>query len=150
MARYGYSGKISRVDLTSRVITVEQIDEQFARKYVGGSGFGAKYLYDEVAPDVEWDSPENRLILAPGPLGGTTIAGSGTYSVVSKGPMTNLAGASQANGNFGAFLKLSGFDGLIVQGKSPGWVYLVVNDGSAEIREATSLEGKTLWIRNGR
>ena len=58
---YGYAGKILRVDLTSERITEEVLDEPTLRKWVGGVGFGAKYLYEEVPPGVEWDDPENRL-----------------------------------------------------------------------------------------
>jgi len=142
MSLYGYTGKILRVDLTTGNISSEETDAELTQKFVGGSGFGAKYLYDEVKPGTEWDSPDNRLILMPGPLAGTKIAGSAAFSVVSKGPMTNLAGTSQANGNFGAFLKFSGFDGIIIQGKSPKWVYLVVKNGKTELREAGHLKGK--------
>ena len=142
MSRFGYTGKILRVDLTTGVISTEETEEKLVQFFVGGSGLGAKYLYDEVKPGTEWDSPDNRLIIMPGPLAGTRVSGSAAFSVVSKGPMTNLAGTSQANGKFGAFLKFSGFDGIIVQGKSPKWVYLVLRNGLAELREAGHLSGK--------
>jgi aldehyde:ferredoxin oxidoreductase len=142
MSLYGYAGKILRVDLTTGKITEEKTSEELTRRFVGGSGFGARFLYDEVKPETEWHSPDNRLIIMPGPLAGTKIAGSATFSVISKGPMTNLAGTSQANGNLGAFLKFSGIDGIIIQGKSPEWVYLVVKNGVAELREATRHLGR--------
>ena len=109
MSRFGYTGKILRVDLTTGVISTEETEEKLVQFFVGGSGLGAKYLYDEVKPGTEWDSPDNRLIIMTGPLAGTRVSGSAAFSVVSKGPMTNLAGTSQANGKFGAFLKFSGF-----------------------------------------
>jgi len=106
---------------------------------------GAKFLYEEVPPGVEWSDPENRMIWATGPLGGTKVSGTGTFSVVTKGPMTNLAGATQANGFLGAFLKFSGFDALVIQGAAPQWSYLYIHDGKAELRGAIYLLGKDTW-----
>jgi len=142
---YGYAGKILRVDLTRGKITEEALDEETARKYVGGTGLGAKVLYEEVPAGVDWSDEGNRLVLASGPLGGTTVGGSGTVSVVTKGALSNGAVASQANGFFGAFLKFSGFDGMIVEGKAPKWVYLYIHDGQAEIKDASHLQGKDNW-----
>jgi len=139
---HGYTGKILRIDLTQGKISEEETSRDLAEKYVGGSGFGARYLYDEVRPGTGWDSPDNRLIIAGGPAAGTKVAGSGSCSIVSKGPMTNLAGTSQANGYFGAFLKLSGYDAIVIHGKSPELVYLSISDGKTELREAKHLQGK--------
>jgi len=100
-----------------------------------------KYLYDEVHPQTGWFSPENRIIFAAGPLNATAIGGSGSVSVVSKGPLTNGAGCSQANGYFGANLRLSGLNGIIVHGASESLCYLHVNSDSAEIRDAEWLRG---------
>jgi len=86
--------------------------------------------------------PENRLIWTSGPLAGSGLSGAGTFNVLSKGPMTNLAGSSQANGFFGAYLKYSGFDGIIFQGKAPSLVYLLICNGGGEIRDARHLAGK--------
>lgn len=85
------------------------------------------------------------MILASGPLGGTRVAGTGTFSVVFKGPMTNLAGATQASGFLGAFLKLSGFDAVVIQGAAPTWCYLYIHDGQAELRPAEHLMGRDTW-----
>jgi len=142
---WGYMGKILRVDLTSGLIKDEPLDPEMAEIYLGGSGFGAEYIYREVPPGVEWDDPENRIIIASGPLGGTIVSGTGTFSLVTKGPMTNLVVTSQANGLWGAFLKFAGYDGVIIQGKSPQWVYLHIDDGKAELRDATPIMGKDTW-----
>jgi aldehyde:ferredoxin oxidoreductase len=141
----GYMGKILRVDLSSEQISEESLDNETLRKYVGGTGFGTKYLYEEVPPGVEWSDADNRVMFFAGPLGGTKVSGSGTFSVVSKGPMTNFAGACQANGYFGAFLKFSGFDGIVVQGKAKKWLYLHIHDGTAKLRDAGHLQGKDTW-----
>jgi len=111
-----YEMRILRVDLSSERIDEVPVNNEVARKYVGGTGLGAKFLYEEVPAGVEWSDPDNRMMWFTGPLAGTRVAGSGTFSVISKGPMTNMAGASQANGFFGAFLRFSGLHGIIIQG----------------------------------
>ena len=142
---YGYAGKLLRVDLTNEKITDEKLDEATARKYIGGTGIGAKYLYEEVPAGVEWSDERNRMIIASGPLGGTSIGGSGTISVVTKGPLTNGAAATQANGFLGAFLRFSGYDGIILQGRAKRWVYLYIHNGTAELRDASHLVSKDTW-----
>ena len=130
------------MDLSGPRIQEEELGDQLIEKYVGGTGIGARLLYNEVPPGVEWNDPKNRIIFFSGPLGATRISGTGTFSVVTKGPMTNLAGCSQANGMFGAYLKFAGFDGFVVQGASPNLVYLFIHDGKAELRDARHLQGK--------
>jgi len=141
----GYAGKVLRVDLTRRVVKDEPLEAELAEMYVGGSGLGAEYLYREVPPGVNWDDPENRIIMASGPLGGTTISGTGTFSLVTKGPMTNLAVSTQANGFWGAFLKLAGYDAVVIQGRSDRWVYLFIGEDKVELRDASALLGKDTW-----
>ncbi len=126
-------------------ILEEKLDEGILKKWVGGVGLAAKYLYDEVPPGVEWSDPRNRLIWTTGPLAGSGVYGAATFNVTAKGPMTNLAGASQANGYFGAYLKFSGYDGIIFEGAAPNLVYLWIKDGKAEIRDAGHLAGKDVW-----
>ena len=141
----GYAGKILRVDLSDGSTSEEELDEVTLRKYIGGTCLGAKYLYDEVPPEVSWADPENRLIIASGPLGGTRVGGSGSFSVITKGSLTNGATSTQANGFLGAFLKFSGFDGIVVHGAAKRWVYLYIHDGTAELRDASHLLGKSTW-----
>ena len=141
----GYLGRILRVDLSNEKITVEPLDDSILRKFIGGAGLGAKYLYDEVPPGVQWSDPDNRLMFFSGPFGGTRYAGSGMIAVVSKGPMTNMAGSSQANGFFGTYLKFSGFDGVILQGAAKEWKYLRIHDGTAELCDARDLLGRDTW-----
>ena len=140
--RKGYGGKYLRVDLSSGRIESEQLDEETHRDYVGGSAYGAKVLYDEVPPGTGWSDPDNRLIWTTGPLAGTGVAGAATINIMAKGPMTNLAGSTQANGFMGAYMKFSGFDGVIFQGRADRLVYLVLRDGEATIKDAQHLKGK--------
>jgi len=137
----GYIGKMIRIDLTTSQTSIEELDVETIKKWVGGVGLGAKLLYDEIPAGVEWSDPENRIILTTGPLSGSGVFGAGTFNVATKGPMTNMAGSSQANGYFGAYLKFSGFDGVILQGKAPNPVYLLFRDGKLEIRDAGHLGG---------
>jgi aldehyde:ferredoxin oxidoreductase len=141
----GYVGKILRVDLSSGKLSHEGLDEAILKRWVGGVGLAAQYLYREVPPSVEWSDPENRLIWTTGPLAGSGVSGAGTFNVLTKGPMTNMAGSSQANGFFGTYLKFSGFDGIVIQGRSKGLVYLWIKDGKAEIRDGRHLAGKDVW-----
>jgi aldehyde:ferredoxin oxidoreductase len=140
---YGYTGKLLRVDLSNKSYNVEKLEEEVLINYLGGAALGIKYIYDEVKPGTEWSDPANRIFLGTGPLGGTRVAGTGGVAVVSKGAMTNGMGSTQANGYFGAFLRFSGFDGMIVQGQAPSWVYLYIHDGQVEIKDGTHLLGKT-------
>ncbi len=141
----GYAQRVLRVDLSRGLCTVEERDSAFWRTWVGGSGFGARTLYDEVPASVTWNDPDNRLIFASGPLAATAVMGSGTVSIVSKGPLTNGATTTQANGFFGAYIKLAGFDAIIVEGAAKSWQYLHLHDGKAELRDATSLLGLDTW-----
>ena len=145
----GYAGRMLRVDLGSGQTSDAVFDEATLRKWVGGSGIGAKILYDEVSPEVPWDDPENRLIIATGPLAGTKVMGSGTFSAVTVGPLTGGATTTQANGFLGAFMKMAGYDGVILQGKSERWVYLYLHDGVAELRDAEQLLGLDSWEMHG-
>ncbi len=137
----GYAGRFLRVDLSTGSLTEERWDADSLRKWLGGSGVGARILYDEVGSSVQWSDPANRLIMATGPLAGTTVMGTGTVSFVTKGALTGGATTSQANGFMGAYMKFSGFDAVIVQGQSPRWVYLYLHDGVAELRDAGHLVG---------
>ncbi|MEM2513725.1 MAG: aldehyde ferredoxin oxidoreductase C-terminal domain-containing protein [Candidatus Bathyarchaeia archaeon] len=131
-----------RVNLTKEDATIEDLDEETLRKYIGGTGLGAYILYKEVPPEVRWNDPENHLIVASGPLGGTIIPGSGTVSVVTKGPLTNGAVSVQANGFFGAFLRLSGFDGIVIKGVTRDWLYLYIDGEKVQFLDANKIVGK--------
>ncbi|MDD4363138.1 MAG: aldehyde ferredoxin oxidoreductase C-terminal domain-containing protein [Atribacterota bacterium] len=142
---YGYQGKYLRVKLTEKEITEEVYKEDILRNYLGGAGLGTYIMYKELEPSVSWLDQTNRLIFATGPVNGTKFGGSGGYTVVTKGPLTNGAATCVAQGFFGAYLKLSGFDGIIIQGIADEWCYIYIHDGIAEIRPASHLKGKDTW-----
>lgn len=141
----GYAGRVLRIDLTSQKIQEEELSDQVLRKFMGGVGIGAYYLYNEVPPNTNWSDPNNIIIIATGPLTGTSVGGSGSIVVVTKGPLTNGAASCEANGFLGAYLKFNGFDGIIISGAASKLSYLYIGNGKAEIRDAAYLSGKDTW-----
>ncbi|MFX0002050.1 MAG: aldehyde ferredoxin oxidoreductase family protein [Candidatus Hodarchaeota archaeon] len=138
----GYTGNILRVNLSNGAISIENPDEIFYRRYIGGEGFIAYYLLKEVPQGIDPLSPENKLIFATGPLTGFAIPGTGRNSVGAKSPLTGGFGEAEVGGHWGAELKHAGFDAVIVEGKGKNPVYLWINDGKAELRDASHLWGK--------
>src|SRR5215212_6584108 len=141
----GYAGRVMHVDLTTGQIGAEQLDAATLRRWVGGTGLGTKYLLEMVPPGMSWDDPDNPVILASGPLAGTKVSGTGTFSAVFKGPMTDQAGATQANGYLGAFLRMNGYDAIVITGRAERPVYLHIHDGAAELKDAAHLWGIDTW-----
>jgi aldehyde:ferredoxin oxidoreductase len=142
---YGYTGNLLRIDLTTGRIATEKLDPVVLRQYLGGAGLGLRLLYDEVPPSAKWSDPDNRFIIATGPLNGTAVGGSGCFTVVTKGALTEGAGYAEASGFLGAFLKFCGFDVILVQGKAEKLSYLNVYEGGAELRDASALAKKDTW-----
>jgi aldehyde:ferredoxin oxidoreductase len=136
---YGYTGRILHVGLTDRKIEVEDRDEAFYRSYLGGRGIGYHYLMKMVPPGVDALSPDNILVLATGVMTGSPLAASCRFAAVGKSPLTNTAAESEAAGYFGPELKRAGFDAIVLRGRSATPVYLWVNDGRAEIKDAAAI-----------
>ncbi|MFC2028048.1 aldehyde ferredoxin oxidoreductase N-terminal domain-containing protein [Chloroflexota bacterium] len=138
----GYAGKIMRVDLSSGTIT-DTPTANYTEKFAGARGIGTKIYWDEVSPEIGAFDPENRLILITGPTTGIPPLGSRTQ-IYGKTQHNVPDGFCYSNfgGSWGAFLKFAGFDGLVVQGKAKKPVYLYINDGTAEIRDASDLWGQ--------
>jgi len=139
----GYMGKILRVNLTDGTITEEFPDDEVLRMYLGGAGLATYYLIKETEPGIDPLGPENKLIFMTGPLTGTPSPSAGRYSVVAKSPLTNLWGQANSAGFWAKDFKRSGFDGIIFEGASPKPVYLLTEDGKAELRDASEVWGKT-------
>jgi aldehyde:ferredoxin oxidoreductase len=140
---YGYNGRILRVNLSQRTTSVEEPEEEFYRTYYGGWGFVAYYLLKELEPGIDPLSPENKLTVALGPVTGMPLGGSGRNAIGAKSPLTGGFGEADVGGFFGAELKHAGFDAIVVEGRAESPVYLWVHDGEVEIRDATSLWGKS-------
>ncbi len=109
------------------------------------AGWRRKYLVEEIDPKVDPLSPDNKIILATGPLTGTMASTGGRYTVVTKGPLTGAIACSNSGGYWGAELKMAGWDMVIFEGKSPKPVYLYIENDKAELRDAAHLWGKTVW-----
>ena len=142
---YGWTGTVLRVNLTTRQISKEPLQEEWARDFIGGRGLGAKYLFEEVNPQVDSFSPENKLIFATGPLTGTNASCGARYMVVTKGPLTNTITTSNSGGHWGPELKAAGYDLIILEGRAATPCYLWIYDDQVEIRDAGHLWGKTVW-----
>src|SRR5574339_833242 len=138
----GYNGKILHVDLTKGELTVEEPEEAFYRKYLGGSAMGMHYILREMSKGTDPLGPENILTLMTGVTTGAPISGQSRINANAKSPISGGIGDSQGGGFFPAELKFAGFDGIVIRGKSPKPVYLVIVDGQAELRDAAHLMGK--------
>ncbi len=138
---YGWTGNILRVDLTTGTTTVEPLDRDKAKNYIGGRGLGVKYLYDEIDPAVDALSPQNKLLFVTGPLTGTGAPGANRYVVVTKSPLTGCIANSTAAGDFACTMKYAGYDLIILEGKSEKPVYLWIDDDRIELRDAAEIWG---------
>ncbi|MDI6727119.1 MAG: aldehyde ferredoxin oxidoreductase family protein, partial [Smithellaceae bacterium] len=137
----GYNGKILRINLSDRSHTVDKPAEDYYRHYLGGRGIIVHTLLTEVPAGIDPLGPENKLIFAPGPLTGHPLPGSGRNSVGAKSPLTGGFGEAEAGGFWGAELKRAGYDAIIVEGASSVPVYVWIDNGAVEIREALHLWG---------
>ena len=138
----GYTGKILHVDLTAGSLTVEEPEEAFYRKYLGGSAMGMHYILRDMPKGADPVGPENILTLMTGVTTGAAISGQSRINANAKSPISGGIGDSQGGGFFPAELKFAGFDGLVVKGKSEKPVYLWIKDGEFELRDASHLMGK--------
>jgi aldehyde:ferredoxin oxidoreductase len=139
---YGYGGKIIRVDLTKKQIEKEVLDPHLAKEWLGGRGFIAKRLYDELPRGVDPLGPQNKLILATGPLSGTFWPSAAKIVFGTKSPLTGGYGDSNLGGFFMAELKYAGYDMIILEGASREPLYLCIDDDRVELREANAYWGK--------
>ncbi|MEN8235858.1 MAG: aldehyde ferredoxin oxidoreductase family protein [Actinomycetota bacterium] len=140
---FGYAGKILHVDLTNGTLEVEEPPEELYRTYLGGSALGLHYLLKNTPAGADPYGPENTLAFMLSGITGAPIAGQSRCTVVGKSPLTGGIGDSQAGGFWPAELKFAGFDGIVVKGSSPKPVYLWINKGEAELRDASHLWGQT-------
>lgn len=138
----GWTGRTLRVNLTTKKVSVEPIRSDWLQEYGGGRGLGARYLFEEVDPTVEPLAPENKLIFATGPLTGTPVPCGARYMVVTKGALTGAITTSNSGGHWGPELKFAGYDLLILEGKSPTPVYLLVHDSHVQLCDASEYWGK--------
>lgn len=137
----GYCGKVLRINLSTAEIKAEPIDKTIAYNFIGGRGYAAKLLYDELPPRIDALGEGNKIVLMTGPLTGTMFPGSGRLSVSSKSPLTGTIFDASVGGSFGAWLKSAGVDGIIVEGKSETPVYILINGSTVELKDASRVWG---------
>lgn len=137
----GYWGKILWIDLTNEKTHIEEFDDAFARKYLGGVGFATRIISDKVTKNTNPLGPGNVIVFATGPYQSTAIPGSGRSTVAAKSPLTGYWGESSGGGHVGPQIKRCGFDAVAVTGKSKRPVYLQISDNKVEFKDATGLWG---------
>ena len=142
MSTFGYAGKILWVDLSSGKIT-ESSSLEYSDKFLGGRGLAAKIYWDNVPPETEAFDEANIIVFACGPLAGLSMISSSRWTVCGKSPKSpGTFNYGSFGGTWGAEMKFAGYDAIVVQGKSDKPVYLSINDGTAELKDASSLWGK--------
>ncbi|HHY94246.1 MAG TPA: aldehyde ferredoxin oxidoreductase family protein, partial [Firmicutes bacterium] len=139
----GYSGRILRVDLSTGQISAEEPGEKFYRTYMGGKGFAAHFLWQEVPAGTDPFAPENVVVLAGSVVSGLPIPGYSRFTVAAKSPLTGGYGEAEAGGYFAPELKFAGYEAVVIRGVSASPVYLYIHDGQAELRDASHLWGLT-------
>lgn len=138
---YGWMGRLLRIDLSTKKVTVETWPDEIRSKFPGGRGLGAYIIHKEVGPATDPLGPDNRLVFAVGPLTATKIPTSGRFSVSTKSPLTGTIFDSNSGGIWGVRFKKCGYDGLIVQGRADKPVYIKITDDLVEINDAREYWG---------
>ena len=139
-----WTKKILRVNLTDGTCAAEPLNMDWAQEYIGQRGLATRYLVDEIDPKCDALGPDNKLIMATGPLTGTNVSTAGRYSVITKSPLTGCVACSNSGGFIGAEMKMAGWDMIIFEGKSPEPVYLYLENDKAELKSADSL-WESVW-----
>jgi aldehyde:ferredoxin oxidoreductase len=139
---FGWNGKILRIDLTQGTSRVEDMPAYLMSEYIGGRGMCTRILFDEINPDIDALSPDNKLIFATGPLTGSGAPAASRFIVSAKSPLSKCISSPCCGGYFGANLKYAGYDLLIVEGKSPEPVYISIHNDRVKINPAGHIWGK--------
>ena len=141
----GYMGKVLFVDLSEGAIKEEVLEEQMCRDFIGGYGIGVRILYSRQKAGIDPLGSENTLGIIGGPLTGTLVPTGTRFGAVGKSPLTGGWGDANSGGFFGPYLKFAGFDAVFFTGISPKPVYLLIDSGKAEIKDAAGLWGKDTY-----
>ncbi|HUT68521.1 MAG TPA: aldehyde ferredoxin oxidoreductase N-terminal domain-containing protein, partial [Dehalococcoidales bacterium] len=141
----GYAGKILKVDLSGNKLKDEVLDEKLARRFIGGYGIGARIIFSEQAGGVDPLGRDNILSFLTGPFTGTPAISGTRFTVAGKSPLTGCWGDANSGGYFGAYLKFAGYDAVFFTGISEKPVYLFIDNGKAELRDAAHLWGKDTY-----
>ena len=145
---HGWTGQILRVNLTDQTWRREAFDEDFALKWIGGRGFALKILYDELAPGIDPLGPENKLVVAVGPISGISAPNTGKTVVAAKSPMTGAYGDGNLGTRVTEKLRKAGFDALIVEGRAASPTLLYIDDEKVEFLPADEIWGQGTYATN--
>jgi aldehyde:ferredoxin oxidoreductase len=126
---------------------VEEIDSAVLKKYLGGVGYGARVLYDEIKKGIDTLSPGNKVIFATSPLTANNIPGGGSIMLCFKSPLTLMWGESRCGGDFGPDIRRAGFDALIIEGRAAEPVFLVIHDDEVSLRPAGHMVGEKVTAK---
>jgi len=143
----GYAGQLLYIDLSSRKIEKKPLDKAFARKHIGGLGFGAQIYFDLIKdnPAIDALDPGNPFVLMTGPTTGFKLDGAARWTVGTKSPLTGVWGDSNIGGFFGSRLKFAGYDGIVITGQAEKPSYVFINNDTVEIRDAAAYWGKDIY-----
>lgn len=136
-----FTGRLLRINLNESYSREEEIPRQYIEHFISARGLGAKYLYDELAPEIEPLSPDNKLLLLIGVLGNTGLQGFSKWAVMSKSPLTGTIFRSISGGNFGVWMKHAGYDLIIVEGKARAPSYIHIDAAGVHFLTAADLWG---------
>jgi len=141
----GFFNQLLRINLSKQKSTVEPIPEPVLRSYLGGKGLGSYLLLKENPPHIDPFSPENHLIFTLGPLADTPFYGSSRYAVFTKSPQTGIYSESYSGGKITLPLSRTGYDAIIIEGKSNHPIFLEISDKEVIFHSASSLWGKETY-----
>lgn len=141
----GYAGKVLRINVGDGSYSTEPLDMDEARLYIGGRGFNAAKLYKEVPSGTDPLGPDNKLMVATGPLVGTMFPTASRFNVSARSPLTGIFGDTNAGGHFAPEMKFAGYDQIIVEGRAERPSYISIRDDVVEVRDAEGIWGGTVF-----
>ncbi len=138
----GYAGRILEIDLATQQFSFQPLDEELARLYIGGKGYGTRLLYDRTEAGIDPLGPLNPLIFATGPLNGSVAPQSNRFAVVCKSPLTGGIGNATCGGNYAYGMKRAGLDLIVISNQSQRPIRIEVN---GDTNEVVFIDAADLW-----
>ncbi len=138
---FGYHGFALVVDLTAQTATTQRLDQSVLRDFIGGTGLATYLLYEHCPPGADPLGPDNPLIFTCSPLVGSRLTTSSKFAVAAKSPLTGMVGDSLSSSFLAVELKRTGFDALVIKGRSPHPTLLTIEDDDVEFLDASELVG---------
>ena len=138
----GYFFKLLKIDVTRKTYHIEDIDQSIIEASIGGKGLGTQLLLNNNPPRVDPLGPDNHLIIASGPLSGSSLYGSSRYGIFAKSPLTQIYAESYSGGSFAGPLSNTGFDAVIIKGMSENPIWIEINSDKVIFHDAEKIWGK--------